>query len=62
MIVAAGSADDWNFEAIKAWFRNDMRYLEWDIVGEIYAGGFMTAEDIEKSNYPQQAYELGKQV
>lgn len=39
-----------------------MRYLQWDIAGELYAGGFMTRADIEKTDYPQQAYKLGKNL
>ena len=62
IMVTAGDADDWNFDAIKAWYQTDMRYLEWEDAGQIYAGGCYTIDDMKESDYPQKAYELGRSV
>jgi len=62
LMVTAGDPDDWNFEGIKAWYKADMHYLEWEDIGQIYAGGCNTLEDMQSTDFPTQAYELGKNV
>jgi len=47
-------------DAANLWLKNCAEFLDWDIVGTVNAMSCMTREDIEKSDYPQQAYELGK--
>lgn len=37
-------------------------YLEWEIVDVIAAGKCQTAEDILNTDFPKQAYELGKKI
>lgn len=60
LIITAGDADEWNFGGIKAWYETELKYLEWSNHGAIYAGGCYTLDDIKATDFPKQAYELGK--
>ena len=39
-----------------------LRHLGWENVGQVIALNSYERKDIEKTNYPQEAYELGKAV
>ncbi|WP_290393429.1 hypothetical protein [uncultured Duncaniella sp.] len=39
-----------------------MDYLQWEIAGELNVGGYMTREELEQSEYPGMAYEMGKNL
>lgn len=39
-----------------------MDYLGWTNVGEVVAPGVWTAGSVRRTNYPQQAYQLGKSI
>ena len=43
-----------------AFFKNFMKYMKWENRGVIAAINSWKREDIEQSEYPQKAYELGK--
>ncbi len=43
-------------------FTNMSNFLEWEIAGIINAKASWTLEDLQKTEYPQQAYELGKSL
>lgn len=43
-----------------AFFKNFCNYMEWENCGMIAAANCWTLEDIKNSDYPQQAYDLGK--
>lgn len=58
-IVAAASLQEWVFEGIKATIKTTARYLEWDDCGGIFAYGCYRREDIERTDYPKKAFELG---
>jgi len=62
LMVSAADSADWNFEGIKAWYKADMHYLEWEDVGQICAGDSGTLEEMLKTDYPQRAYELDKSI
>jgi len=62
LLVTAGDAKDWNFDGIKAWYKTDMRYLEWDDAGQIYSDGCYTPDDMAATDYPAKAYELDKEL
>ena len=47
-------------EAADVWFKNCMEFMEWEIVDTVNAMNSQTLADLKKSNYPEQAYELGK--
>ncbi|WP_157948259.1 hypothetical protein [Bacteroides sp. Marseille-P3684] len=39
-----------------------MDYLGWISVGEVVASGVWTAGSVRNTDYPQQAYQLGKSL
>lgn len=39
-----------------------LHYYSWLDCGRVIAGGVITREDIEKTDFPQQAYQLGKSI
>ena len=39
-----------------------MDYLGWTSVGEVVASGVWTAGSVRNTDYPQQAYQLGKSL
>ncbi|MCR5600388.1 MAG: flavodoxin family protein [Ruminococcus sp.] len=41
-------------------FKGMTKYLEWDIAGTVIAVNCMTLDMLKKTDYPVQAYELGK--
>lgn len=43
-------------------YRETLRYLGWKDAGMLLAYGCYTRADIEKTDYPHKAYELGKRV
>jgi multimeric flavodoxin WrbA len=47
--------------AVKS-FKGMMRYLEWNIAGTIVGVNCMTADMLKKTDFPRQAYELGKSL
>lgn len=58
-LVAAAYPEEWFFEGIKATTRTTVRYLGWEDCGGIFAYGCYQRADIEKTDYPQRAFELG---
>lgn len=47
-------------EGSAATFKSMTNYLEWEVSGIIAAQGCSAVEDIKKTDFPKQAYELGK--
>ena len=43
-------------------FRGMVKYPEWDNVGIVSAKGCYVLDDVINSEYPKQAYELGKSL
>ena len=43
-------------------FKGMTDYLEWDIAGTVIGINCMTLDMLKNTNYPQQAYELGKSL
>ena len=43
-------------------FKGMARYLEWEIAGTVVGVNCMTPEMIKNTDYPKQAYELGKSL
>lgn len=62
MLVTGWEDSEANFAPMRVWLQSDMDYLKWDIVGELTIGGFMTREELDKSEVPQRAYEMGKNI
>ena len=62
VLASCGDTDDDTFGALKHHFEAIWKYLHWTQIGSVYALGMYLREDIEASNYPAQAYELGKRL
>lgn len=62
LFAAAYGADDGTFEGIKKTYEAILRYLNWKDTGMLFAKGCPAREVIETTDYPQQAYEMGKAV
>ena len=60
LLAVAASPHEWVMDGLKAWYQADMRYLGWEDRGAVLATACASRQDIEQTDYPQQAYELGK--
>ncbi|MCI5754394.1 MAG: flavodoxin family protein [Clostridiales bacterium] len=60
LLAAAASPHAWVTDGLTALYRTDLRYLGWEDCGTVLAIGCATRQDVERTDYPQQAYELGK--
>ena len=47
-------------DAANLWLQNCAGFLEWEVVGTVNAMNSQTLADLEKSDFPKRAYELGK--
>lgn len=63
-VLMVAMADDNNETANGALetFKGMTKYLEWDIAGTVVGVNCMTQEMIKNTDYPKQAYELGKSL
>jgi multimeric flavodoxin WrbA len=63
MIFAASAlADDVIMEGLQKTYEGILSYLNWDNAGMLFAKGCPVREVIETTDYPQQAYEMGKNI
>jgi multimeric flavodoxin WrbA len=62
LLTTQAGQDDWITEPVNVWYQALVRFMEWQSVGRLAAVGVMERADIEATDYPSQAYELGKQV
>ena len=51
---------DWTMKAIEAHYQTIVRYLKWSDAGVLLATGYGSRDDIERTNFPVQAYPMGK--
>ena len=59
LLTAAGSDTDLTMRAIASHYDTLVWYMEWDDSGRVLAPGCPTRDVIEKTDYPNQAYNLG---
>lgn len=59
LLAACGDKDDWAMDALTAHYKAVCHYLHWEDAGSILAYGMYVREDIENSDYPEKAKELG---
>lgn len=62
VLLAACADGEGGMDALIAHYEVLTRYLRWQDSGRVLAYGCWTKEDLEKTEYPQQAYELGKRI
>ena len=62
ILAAAWNSDSWTFEALEAHYQTLVRYLNLRDVGAVWGKGCGTPSMTRRSKYPQQAYELGRDL
>ena len=62
VLAACGDTDTWAFDALRSHFETICRYLHWELIGSCYAQGVYLRAELEKTDYPEQAYRLGRQI
>lgn len=60
LIVTAAYPEEWVFHGITATYETTLKYLGWQDCGKILAYDCRRRSDIENTDYPNQAYELGR--
>ena len=62
LLSVAWNADNWTFEALEAHYKTLVRYINFQDCGRVLGYGCGTPSMTKRSKYPQQAYQLGKQL
>lgn len=62
LMATAHGAEGWTMEALVSHYKTILKYLKWDDAGILLATGVGIRSDIEKTDYPEQAYEMGKKL
>ena len=63
MLMATSYDDnDWTMTDLVSHYKTIVKYLKWKDAGIILATGCGTRNDIEQTEYPAQAYEMGKSI
>ena len=62
MLAAAWNSDNWTFEALEAHYQTLVRYLNLRDMGAVWGRGCGSPSMTKHSRYPQQAYELGRNL
>ena len=62
LISAAWNADSWTFEALESHYRTLVRYLNLQDQGMILGRGCGTPSMTARSQYPEQAHQLGRSL
>lgn len=60
LLATAWDANNWTMEALTAHYHTLTRYMRWQDAGMVLAVGCGTRSDIERSQFPAQAYQLGQ--
>lgn len=62
LLATAWNRQDWTMTALAEHYRTLCRYMDWEDAGMVLATDCGTRPMIEASDYPRQAYELGRSV
>jgi multimeric flavodoxin WrbA len=62
LMATAYDANDWTMQALTAHYKTLLRYLGWEDVGMVLTTGCGVRSDIERTDFPNQAYRLGLRV
>lgn len=60
LIAAAADTDARVFESVQAEFEGNLRYLGWQEAGRILALACVDRAAVERTDFPEQAYQLGR--
>jgi multimeric flavodoxin WrbA len=63
-ILMATSYDDydWTMKALTTHYQTILRYMDWNDAGILFATGCGSREDIERTQFPELAYQMGKRL
>ena len=59
LMATAYNSSDWTFNALAEHYKTLVRYMGWEDAGMVLAGGCGVRSDIERTDFPNQAYKLG---
>lgn len=59
LMVTAYNSADWTMEAIVAHYETLVRYMNWNDVGQVLAIGCGSRRLVERSDFGNQAYNIG---
>jgi len=62
LLTVAWNGDDWTFDALKAHYKTLVRYIHLKDCGMVLGYGCGTPGMTKRSRYPQEAYQLGKDL
>ncbi len=62
LLTVAWNNDDWTFDALEAHYNTLIKYLNLEDKGRVLGYGCGTLSMTEYSQYPKEAYELGKSI
>lgn len=62
LLMTAADKEEHIFRGAAGSYHKTVRYLGWQDCGMLLCGGCYTREDIEKTDYPQKAYALGRAI
>ena len=60
LLSASYDAEDWTMAALERHYETILRYLGWEDAGRVLAVGCGDRAAIEQTDFPEQAYRLGK--
>ncbi|MBQ9346723.1 MAG: flavodoxin family protein [Oscillibacter sp.] len=62
LLAVAWNADDWTFDALEAHYKTLVRYINFEDQGMVLGYGCGTPALTERSKYPKEAYQLGRNL
>lgn len=62
LLATSYGADDWTMEGLEKTYEGTLRFLNWTDAGKLFATGCPIREMLEQTDFPNQAYELGKSI
>ncbi len=62
LMATSYDAYDWTMKALEAHYQTIVKYLRWSNAGILLATGCGSRGDIERTDFPAQAYQMGKGI
>lgn len=62
MLASAYGDDDETMEALDKMYESTLRFLNWENVGKVYAIGCPVREVLERTEFPEKAYKIGRNL
>ncbi|WP_373845275.1 flavodoxin family protein [Clostridium sp.] len=62
LMATAYDSNEWTMKSLTEHYKTIVNYLKWENAGMLLATGCGTRRDIERTDYPNQAYKIGKTI